>query len=1460
MNGKIIKKSLNIGVSVLGIVLILLSAFYFVLQSPAVQTYLVGKLTDQLSRKYHTSITIKGVSVSFFNKIVLDGVLVKDQQNDSLLYVDELVASIHRFSIKKHTASISKLKLDHPFIKMKTDSAGKANYQFLVDLFSSKDTLSPDVNYDFDLKQLELENASVGYAYVDTAGNHQIDLRNITLGVSDMVFQNNNISFLINNLQLDDHKDFKLEEFSAHFLASGDSINLLKMHAMTSNSEITNLDFTMHRKPGKMDFAKMKVSLDLKKSSIGLKDVGILVPVLKGMEEKIDVSGQISGTLADLKGKDITLSLGDHTQLAFDFYLNGLPHIEETYMHVDLKQSFADFKELGKVKLPASFPLTQLKLPSQLQDAGIIEYQGNFTGFLSDFVAYGTFKSKWGVVTTDLSFVPSEGEKLKVNGKVQTINFQMGQLFQTDLLNDITFNGNIQGILNQYTNNFSAKVKGKIDSVWINAYEYRNIQLNGDVYNKKFDGNVSVNDPNLKLNFDGQFDLNVPIPVFNFEMQMDKADLKALNLDHTYKQSQVSFALNANFTGNSIDNLDGSLQFTKGTYKNENDSVAFNNINIKTFYEDEPVLLVRSDFLDADIEGDYELHNLHNSIKQIISKYLPSAGFKAPLQKTFNNFDFKFDLKDINRFTRAFIPALKINPSTVEGRINSVKGILSVKASFPEIQYESVDLHNLTVDLDGDTKLNLRNKVENISIGDKFTVYNLSVISEAGKDVLDSKVAWNNFGAVSYSGSVSTSTRFFKQKEGSHVEISVKPTKIFIADSLWQINPALVTIDSTQIKVDQLKFSNNGQAITVDGSINKNQDEKINVNFNEIDLSWLNNFVEDIDLHGKLDGSLSIFDIYHKSLFLSNLQVNGLSLLGQPMGDAQVQSYWDPASKEINAELNMVSDNRKTLVASGIYIPEKDSLSVNTNFDHFSILILQPLLGSSFANVHGDATGKVHVYGPLNHIMHDGALFASKAGLMLSDLQVNYNLNDSVRFVKDKIVFPQMKVYDDFGNSGVFDGSIQHRSFSKMIYDLSVKSNRLMVFNTTPTINEQFYGKLYGSGIVRITGKGANVYIDGNARTEKGTDMNIYLEYTGEAQEYDFLSFVKHGYHALGEKKLLPGSGTNLQMKFNVEVTPDAKAQLIYNSKIGDVIRGQGSGDLQLNIDNNNDLTMYGQYTVEQGDYLFTLQNVINKKFEIQQGGTIQWNGDPYNAVIDLNAIYRLKASLSELFENSYNEKTQRIPVLCKINLSRNLLNPDIKFDIELPTTEDRTKDVLSQFINSEEDMNKQMLSLLVLGKFYTSGASNKLAGSTATTASELLSNQFSNWLSQISKDFDVGVNYRPGDQITNDEVELALSTQMFNNRVTINGNIANNGSQKISTNNNNGLVGDADINVKLTRNGKLQLKAYNHANNNIIYETSPYKQGVGLSYREDFNDFKEFWQKLKNIFKQKNNKSKPIK
>jgi len=1463
---KIIKKTLKIGFLILGMVLAMLFLSYLVLRSPVAQTFLTQKLAKHLSSKYKTNISIQGVSIAFFNKVVLEKVLVEDQKRDSLLFVDRLEATLDSLNIRNLYFGIGNLKLDKTSLHLDVDSAGTANYRFLLDQLRSRDTLKTDsLNIDFIMNKFEFNDAKLRYGYVDSTGNRQLLLNDIWLNVSDIKYIDEKMSFEITGFRMNNHEGLSLKNLSAKLETSSDSITVRQLQLQTSNSVITEANIQIDKsKIGRgLDLKKLRVNLELKKSEISLEDLAQLVPDLKGMDEKMELMGQISGSLADLKGKNMEVGFGENTRVAFDFYLNGLPDISKTYMHFDLKQSSADFNDLRKVKLPGDLTFSQLKIPEVLYEAGVVQYKGNFTGFLDDFVAFGTFRSKWGVLTTDLSFVPSEGENLRVNGKLKSVDFQLGQLFQSEVLDGVTFNGNIQGVLNPKTQNFNAKVAGQIDSVMVNQYKYKNIKLNGDILNKRFDGNLVVDDQNLKFRFDGKFDLNVPVPVFNFTMLVEKADLKAMNVVGQYKESEVSFALNANFTGSNIDNLAGDIHFQEGFYKNENGEVDFNDFDLKTFNDNEPVLQVRSDFLNADIRGQYQLHNLYYSIKEIIAHYLPSSGLSKPAQKTNNNFDFRLVFLDINRFARVLAPNWRIDPVTVEGSINSTGNSLVLKADFPLIQYKSTIFHHYHVTMDGGPKLNMRNKVDEIEIGETFKVYNLSLLTEAAKDVLDSKLAWNNYGQVSYSGSVNTSTKFFKQKNYPHIEIAVKPTRIYLADSLWQINSSLITVDSTMIKVDKFRLSNKGQSITASGSIDKGQSDKLNILFNRIDLRSLNSLVAgNLKLKGELDGTLSLFDIYERALYLADLKVDGLGILGEPIGNASIQSRWDRDEEEIDAELLVYSDQRNSLHAFGSFNPGKDSLSINANFDRFSLLILQPLMGSSFSNFHGDASGKVRIYGSPGHIQHDGALYASNAGLMLSELQVNYTLNDSVKFSGDKIIFPDIRIQDDFNNSGVFTGSIQHQSFRKMVYDMTIRSNRIMAINTTPAINEQFYGTTFGSGVVRITGKGATVFIDGVARTERGTEMNISLEYEGDAQEYDFLTFVTHAYQPKFVRKNIPAIVSNVQMRFNVEVTPEARAQLIYNSKIGDVIRSQGSGNLQLSIDNDYNISLFGEYTVQQGDYLFTLQNVINKKFEIQQGGTIEWNGDPMDATINLNAIYRLKASLSKFFSgtdspDARTDYNQRVNVLCKINLTNNLNNPDIQFDIEMPSTDDRIRDEVKQYINSEEDRNKQILSLLVLGEFYTpehlrgtetyAGSNTNLVGSTASTASELFSNQFSNWLSQISNDFDIGFNYRPGNAITNDEIEFALSTQMFNDRVTINGNIGNN-SQRTNANN-NGLVGDADITVKLTNNGKLLLKTYNQSNN-MIYETSPYTQGVGLSYREDFNDFDELWQKLMSLFR----------
>jgi hypothetical protein len=642
--------------------------------------------------------------------------------------------------------------------------------------------------------------------------------------------------------------------------------------------------------------------------------------------------------------------------------------------------------------------------------------------------------------------------------------------------------------------------------------------------------------------------------------------------------------------------------------------------------------------------------------------------------------------------------------------------------------------------------------------------------------------------------------------------------------------------------------------------VSKDKNDRLNVSVNGIGLNNLDLLTADgLQLKGVLSGTASVFDVYEKALFLSDLRINGLSFREHLLGDVSLLSKWDRQSEAIQSELKINSISHQSLYAFGSYTPATDSLDFTASLNDLSLAILQPILQNSFQNIKGRGTGDVRIHGTPKKILMDGDVLGLDAGLALKALQVDYYFSDTVNFRSDSIIFNQITITDYEGNKGVFNGSLRHDNFSNMDYDMSLRTARLLAINTSIRDNERFYGKAYARGMLTIDGHGRYLYLNAAATSLSGTALNISLDYEAEAQEYDFIQFINNtGTSEMPVERKAPSNKSRVSMNFDFNVTPDAQIQLVYNSQVGDMIRARGNGNLQVNIDPDFNISIFGEYLVERGDYLFTLQNVINKKFEIARGGSIIWNGDPYDATIDLSAIYRLKASLAELFAGSVEDidYTQRIPVSCEIALTENLNNPNIAFDINFPMAEDRIKDQVRQFFSTDEDMNRQILSLLVLGRFYTP---EYLRGSYeasnpnvfGTTASELASNQLSNWLSQISNDFDFGFNYRPGNQMSDDEIELALSTQIFNDRVSINGNIGNNATRATSSNNNN-IVGDFDMNVKLTNNGKLQLKAYNRSNNNLIYETSPYTQGIGVSYHESYDTFGELWRKFTRLFGKK--------
>jgi hypothetical protein len=545
------------------------------------------------------------------------------------------------------------------------------------------------------------------------------------------------------------------------------------------------------------------------------------------------------------------------------------------------------------------------------------------------------------------------------------------------------------------------------------------------------------------------------------------------------------------------------------------------------------------------------------------------------------------------------------------------------------------------------------------------------------------------------------------------------------------------------------------------------------------------------------------------------------------------------------------------LEISGDYTPGDRKIDFTIEMDKLRMNIISPYLASQISNISGIASGKLDLSGTPRQPELNGSLSLQKASFKINYLQTTYSFSDELSIRNNQFIVRNFEIFDMDGNKAILDGTCTTTYLRDLIFDLRLEAQDFYFLNTREKDNDTYYGTAIASGVLNLKGPPNDLKLNISAVSRKNTQMFIPL-YTGKSiSENTMVEFVSSKSQDISYLPERQPSKTpvGLTMSFELEMTPDAEVQIIFDPKVGDILKGNGSGLIKLLISREGDFQMLGDYRFDSGDYLFTLQNIINKKLQLQRGGTIVWNGDPTDAIIDMRAIYTTKASPYILVPDGPEYLKKRLPVECHLIMTGNLMNPAISFAIVMPTAEEETKNYVNNAINTDEELTKQFLSLLVIQNFsstQTGMGSSIMTGSTGAgmagvTTSELLSNQLSNWLSQISSDFDIGVNYRPGDEISTNQVEVALSTQILDDRVSIHTNVdvsGSNGQAATQGTNTNSIAGEFDVEVKLTDDGKLRVKAFNHSNDDRLYKTSPYSQGVGFVYGKDFNSFTELVKK----------------
>lgn len=1487
---KIIKKSYKFIIGTIAVLVLTITFLFFIVRIPAVQTLIANKITGYFSKETNSTVSIGKVKFSFFNRLELTEILIKDQNNDTLFFAPDITVGIRQINRKNNVIKLGKVVVLKPVVGFITDSTGLMNLTWYLNMIQkTKDTASIRRSY-FHINQIEISDAR--FSLINKFGppsKTPLDLNNIRLSginaiVENLDVRNDSISLDIYNLGFKESSGFVMKRMSSNLRLIKQNI-LFRNLRLLCDSSIISADHIGIMADSVGSFKRfteeVKLDISLRKSLISSNDLKFFLTFLKEYNESIWLSGDVTGTVSELKGRNIYLSYKNETYLDCNFDFSGLPDIKNTFIFIDVNDFKSISKDVEQIKIPGK---GYIMLPEVLRKLGVVSFSGSFTGFTTDFVTYGKIKTNKGIISTDVSLRPSGSGSYNVKGLIRFSGIDLGSITDNPILfGALSMEANIDGIATSFEK-FAVNLTGKIDSVEVNNYKYRNIALNGLFTDKAWDGNIKVEDENIHMDLLGRFDFSRKLPEFDFSMNLQMANLYKLKIEKSDTSSSLTMLLTANFNGNSIDNLDGEIKLLNSTYRKYSNNLDIYDFTIKTFRQNNlPSISLRTDFVDANLYGRYNFAGIETIIKGKLAELFPSRFEKPKTARKLDDNNFVFDIKfkktdELNKFFRTGI--LLSENSFMQGSFFP-DSIISVSGTAKLLSFNSNIFNNLSIDgnsADTITKLSIKSSSFNLS--GLSELKDLALTFNSGPDHFRFLVDWDNKEKIISKGTFIAEGAFVKKSAGQKnaiLRIGLLPTDVYVHDTIWKINPSVIVIDSNSVNIQKLSIRNNENYFLIDGALSLSTTDTMHLEFNGINIGPLNNLYEKqmandpnmikLALGGILNGSISFTDVYRNFMFESDIKLKDFTLLGSHYGEVKIGSVWNNIKKVADVEANNNFKGRKMFDITGFYDPGKHNVDLTAKADKLPIGLLNPLLKMFASGITGTASGTVRLTGEFSKLMLTGALMGENDTIKIDYLQTRYRLNDSIRFDKTGIKFNNIKALDDKGNIAILNGTVFHKYFKDFTVDLTIsipKTNDFMALNTKPKDNDLFYGTAFtaGGSVTTIRSNGSVLSFDISGKTGKNTRFNIPLNSGLSVTDKAFINFVDVNPdkqdNILLVKKIPPANQTQnlLEINFDLEVTPDAEVQIIFDSKVGDIMKGTGRGNLNINLNRKGEFKMYGDYIIEDGDYLFTAGNILNKKFTVQNGGKISFNGSVEDADIDIKAIYKTKASLYNIMPGMLPDAKlkERIPVECLMTLTGNLFNPVVEFDITLPTADEETRAYLRSMIKTDEDMNRQILFLLVMNSFYadpSTGASQTTADiSSATmgvTTTEMLSNQLSNWLSQISNDFDIGVVYRPGSSTmpNSQEVQVALSTQLLNDKVTINGNFDVGGSQAITgtTQGNNAITGAFNVEFKITE--KIRFKVFNRSNDNFYIDNGiQYTQGVGLFYRQEFNKFRDFFKK----------------
>ena len=1414
---------------------------------PYVQQSLASGVASVISSKLNTRVEIGRVDLGFLNRLVIDNTTIYDQGGKPMVRAARMAVRIDLLQLVEGRIRISSAQVfSTHFTLYRANAASAPNFQFALDALASKDSTKAKTPLDLSVNSFIMRHCSVKYDQLDrphTPGRFNpahLHITNIGTYIRLNALTDDSLNVALNTLSATEQSGVKVDAMSLSLVAGGSECRLRDLSLRLPHSHIAIADITARYRrlaDGKVDMGSLRYSALVKSASITPSDLSPVVPQLADYRNPLQLRLSASGTAkrVNVNRLQIISPSGELSASADGWYEASKPHASWSVNIHDLHSSLKILQPLSYVGLRGSASCTT-------------------SGVITTAAVVNTDAG-----SADVNMTLSANRHF--SGTLAASDIALGTLLNDSRLGDVSASLSLSGSLPKGKRP-TVTAEGEVSKFAYNGYTYSNININGSYADNTVKGSLIIDDPNISLVAQGEYaDLGKGKQLV-VEAQLDHFRPSVTRLTDKWGDAVFSSSITADLQASGVNDSKGVVTIGHFRMQSSSDTCTINNLQVRGGFDShEHYLVMESDFGYAMLTGHFNYSSLVSSVTSQIGRHIPVI---APKNKDYEG-DNNFTLIAHLNSTKWMRPLLGVpldirRPLLLRTNVSDASKSMVVECEAPLFIYDGATFSHANVNLHSHAD-SLICSAEVKKHQDNGDILDLSTRCNAADNLVDMSLGWLNEGKSR--GCLNATSSFGKNSQGvTYAHVVVKPSDLTIGDKTWLVKSSDIHYTPKHIDIREFTIAHDRQHIIVNGTASASKSDSLHIDLNGIDVRYVLDLVNfhSVDFDGSASGKALIVAPFGDMSAHADLTVRDFLFESGRMGVLSANVNWNKQESQIDIDaIANDGDDARTII-KGYVSPKRDYIDLGIQADSTHIDFMHSFTESFISEIDGRAVGKVRLAGPLSTINLTGQLVVNGSA-MISPLNCRYTLdNDTVTFVPDEIELKNAVIRDAYGNAGYVNGFIHHKHLTRLSYDLEVAADNLLAYDIRSFGDDTFYGTVFADGTVGIHGRSGYLRMDIDVTPRHGSTF-VYNASTNDQisnQEFikwnDVTSLIPNSSSLIpNSSSLIPNSSSDMFINFNINCTPEATIRLLMDSRTNDYITMQGNGMLRATYYNKGAFNLFGTYTLAHGTYGITIQNIIKKNFTFREGGTFVFGGNPYDATLNLQAIHTVNGvSLADLnVGNSFTNNT--IKVNCLMNIGGIARNPQVSFDLDMPTVSSDEKQMIRSVLNSEDELNQQVVYLLGIGRFYPTGTNNSASREQSETSlamqsllSGTISSQISSVLNTVIKNdnWNFGANISTGDEGWNNaEYEGTVNGRLLNNRLLINGQFGY--RDNVNTANTN-FIGDFDIRYLLMPNGNLALKVYNQTNDRYFTKSSLNTQGVGIIMKKDFRSIIDLFGKKK--------------